>query len=508
MDPTAPASQAFGAALAAWRTAIGPEWVSDAAEALEGASRATFATTARVRAVLQPGDQDQVAACLGIAHRLGVPVYPVSAGRNWGYGSRVPPRDGSALLSLARLDRVVNVHEELACVTVEPGVTFARLAEFLRARGSRLLPPLTGASPGASVVGNALERGLGKGPYADLAARVCACEAVLPNGQVVRTGFAGLPGAPAAPPRADGPGPSLQGLFAQGSLGVVTRMTLWLDPAPAWRQRVVFLLRGEPELAAGIDALRGLLQRRPSGVQVELMNDYRFLAQTRQFPYGEVDAAAPLPRPWVQSALPWAGGAQWVGCATLWGESKDELALGRRALEERLAPAAGGLNCEEPTPGWEAPESHDGIRSAYWRKRAPMPADPDPDRDGCGVVWLTPVLPMLGAAAAGALAAVEHEMQAHGFEPTLALRPGPRGLQAVVALLYDRQDPGADARAARCHAALRGLLDGRGLYPYRLGLMDLDTPPARDPGSAALLAALKAWADPQGVLAPGRDLLD
>lgn len=137
------------------------------------------------------------------------------------------------LLSLARLDRVVEHHEELAYVTVEPGVTFRALAAWLRERGSRLLPLLTGTTPDASVVGNVLERGIGKGPYQEMEERACAYEAVLADGRTVRTGFSGLPGARSGALRAAGPGPSPQGLFAQGGPGVVTRLTLWLDPVPA-----------------------------------------------------------------------------------------------------------------------------------------------------------------------------------------------------------------------------------------------------------------------------------
>ena len=37
------------------------------------------------------------------------------------------------------------------------------------------------------------------------------------------------------------------------------------------------------------------------------------------------------------------------------------------------------------------------MASAYWRKKTPPPADMDPDRDGCGLLWCSPVLPNTGA---------------------------------------------------------------------------------------------------------------
>src|ERR1051325_3562235 len=101
-------------ALAAWRELLGPEHVVTGGPRLELAERATFATTQSYLAVIEPKDRDEVAACLRIAVRYGVPLYPVSRGLNWGYGFSVAPQGGTVLLSLARLDRVVEFSEELA----------------------------------------------------------------------------------------------------------------------------------------------------------------------------------------------------------------------------------------------------------------------------------------------------------------------------------------------------------------------------------------------------------
>ena len=62
-----------------------------------------------------------------IANRWKVAVYPISSGRNWGYGSRVPAADGCVLLDLGRMNQIVDFNEELGYVTVEPGVTQAQL---------------------------------------------------------------------------------------------------------------------------------------------------------------------------------------------------------------------------------------------------------------------------------------------------------------------------------------------------------------------------------------------
>ncbi|MBV8476021.1 MAG: FAD-dependent oxidoreductase, partial [Acidobacteria bacterium] len=122
---------------------------------------ATFATWQRVPAILRPANRNQVQECFRIANRFGTPLYPISSGKNWGYGSRVPPADGCSILDLSRLNRIIDFNEDLGSVTVEPGVTQRRLHQFLRERGSLLWMDATGSSPECSLIGNAMERGFG-----------------------------------------------------------------------------------------------------------------------------------------------------------------------------------------------------------------------------------------------------------------------------------------------------------------------------------------------------------
>src|SRR6266567_5559912 len=129
---TAP-STGLEAALFGWRSAIGPDNVITHASTRAAAEAATFLTSHSVPAVIRPGNRAEVQACVRIANDAGVPIYPVSGGKNWGYGSRVPSAD-ACLMELVRMNRIVDFCEELAHVTVEPGVTQGQLYDFLRSR--------------------------------------------------------------------------------------------------------------------------------------------------------------------------------------------------------------------------------------------------------------------------------------------------------------------------------------------------------------------------------------
>ncbi len=483
-------------AITAWREVVGHDHVVARGEARDRANRATFATTQQAIAVVAPGSRDEVVACLAVANRHRVPVYPVSTGRNWGYGSRVAPRDGCAVLALHRLDRIVDYDEDLAYVTVEPGVTFSALRRFLDEQGSRLLPPETGG-PDGSLVGTALERGIGKGPYEDLAAHTCAYEVLTATGETVRTGRSSGPAGPLVPP----PGPAVEGLFEQSNLGIVSRMTVRLHPAPALRQFLTFDVPTGRDLGDVVDRSRLPLLRQGHRLQMEVRNDFNLLMATRSFPYHEFDGSAVLPRAWARNRLQDVMGGRWLGGATLWADSQDELERRRLDLAESLDRVVHAAH--EPAPGLS--RRHDGstVESVYWRKRTPAPDDPDPDRDRVGLIWMVPVLPAVGAEVAGAAAAVEAIMGEHGFEPSLALRLGGRAVHVVIGIVFDREEPSTDSRADRCRKALSADFAGRGWAQYRLDVGSMSMLD-QDRGAGAAIAAVRSRFDPHAILAPGR----
>src|SRR5579872_82270 len=284
----------YAEALQEWSAVLGPTNVVTESAALRSAETGTFATSQSIPAILRPANRSEVQECLRIANRFGVPLYPISSGRNWGYGSRVPASDGCALLDLGRMNRIVDFNERLAYVTVEPGVTQAQLFAFLEERGSHLWMDATGASPHCSIIGNTVERGFGHTPYGDHFEHACGLEVVLPNGEIVETGFARFSGAQAAPVYRWGVGPALDGLFSQSNFGVVTRMTVWLMPRPEYFQAYYFRCEEAGLLQHAIDALRPLRLNGTIRSASHIANDYKVVSALRQYPWRETGGATPL----------------------------------------------------------------------------------------------------------------------------------------------------------------------------------------------------------------------
>ncbi|MEO7145348.1 MAG: FAD-binding oxidoreductase [Bryobacteraceae bacterium] len=517
-----------------WESVLGREHVVTAEPALQALSAATFSTGQTIPAVLRPATREEVQSCLRIATRFRVPLYPVSSGKNWGYGSGVPVLDGCVLLDLGRMNRILDFSEELAFVTIEPGVTQGQLVEFLRSRNSRLWIDGTGSSPACSLIGNTMERGFGHTPYGDHCAHVCALEVVLPTGEVLDTGLARFAGAAAAPVYRWGVGPCLDGLFTQSNFGVVTRMTLWLMPAPERFQAFFFRCGTEEGLAAVVDALRPLRMSGTLRSAVHIGNDYKVLAGIQQYPWSEAGNSTPMPAGLMREFRRRMNFGPWNGSGGLYGTRRqvaEARRLVRRALagkvdklqflDDRLLGLASRFSraCQLFT-SWDLSRALELVRplfgllqgiptdkplaSVYWRKRSAPPDAMDPDRDRCGLLWWSPVAPAEGRHAE-ILAAVSSEiLTRHGFEPMLSITliTG-RALICVISITYDRDVPGEDGRAQACYAELQTTLLAKGYPPYRLGIPSMRQMHAYGP-YGELLEAIKRAVDPAGILAPGR----
>jgi 4-cresol dehydrogenase (hydroxylating) len=463
-------------------------------------------------------------------------VHPVSRGRNWGYGSRVPPRDGAVVLDLHRLASVGDYDPELGTVRVEAGVTQVQLHDFLLARGGAHLMDPTGSTPDASVLANALERGFGHTPHADHADHLVGLEVVLPDGSVLRTGLAGTPGAAAAAAHRWAAGPALDGLFLQSRLGVVTSATVQLMPRPAAARSFFFSAVPGTGVADLVDALRPLRQAGTVGSAVHLANAYKVVSGLQRYPWDRTGGATPL-RP--EALAPLAAGlgvGPWSGSGALYGSAaqvRDAARQVRRALrgrvttlrfldDRRLAAVetlarrgllpgvlGRGVGLVRPVHGllMGRPSPH-AIESAYWRMREPFDAarapERDPDRDGCGLLWVSPVLPLRGRDAAEVDRIVTRVTLGHGLEPVVSLTLlTPRSAVAVVSLLFDRTVPGGDEQAAACAADLTARLAAAGYHSYRPAVPARRDGTGLDEASARVVAAVRREVDPAGILSAG-----
>ena len=137
-------------------------------------------------AVVRPGTAAEVSAVLRAAASHGMPVTPRGTGTGLS-GASIPRPDG-LVVSFERMNRIIEIDTENHVAVVQPGVTLAQLDEATADAG--LMYPVYPGEYGASLGGNVATNagGMRAVRYGVTRTQVLGLEAVLPSGEVIRTG--------------------------------------------------------------------------------------------------------------------------------------------------------------------------------------------------------------------------------------------------------------------------------------------------------------------------------
>lgn len=208
-------------------------------------------------AVLYPSSTEEVQAVVRIANELGVPIWASSQGRNNGYGGPSPRVKGSVLVSLRRMNRVLEINDELAYAVVEPGVTWMDLHAAVEEAGYDLLVSVPDLGWG-SVIGNTMDSGVTYLPLGMDWQAPTGMEVVLADGSLLRTGMGAIPNSKSWHVYKRGLGPVLDPLFVQSNFGIVTRMGYWLMRKPDAYAPLFLTVPRDSQLEQAIDILREL----------------------------------------------------------------------------------------------------------------------------------------------------------------------------------------------------------------------------------------------------------
>lgn len=175
-------------------------------------------------AVARPVSAEEIAKIVILANREGVPVVPRGAGTGMSGGS-VPVR-GGIVLSLERMNRIIEIDEKDCIAVVEPGVVTGDLQRAVESRGL-FYPPDPASHQFCTIGGNVAEcaGGLRAVKYGVTKDYVLGLEVVLPTGEIVRTGARTVKSVA---------GYDLTKLIvgSEGTLGIVTKITVKLLPLP------------------------------------------------------------------------------------------------------------------------------------------------------------------------------------------------------------------------------------------------------------------------------------
>ncbi len=418
---------------------------------------------ARPAAVVRPEGVEQVRELLAFAQAERIPVLPRGRGTNTVGGC--VPAPGGIVVSTARMARILDIDPDDFVAVVEPGVVTGDLQAALAPR--RLFYAPDPASVKFSTVGGnaaTCAGGMRAVKYGVTRDHVLGIEAVIPGGEVVRTG---------GRTHKDVAGLDLTRLFvgSEGTLGLFTRLTLKLLPLPrATATLALAYPSADAALAAAGDVFRaGLLP-----VAMEFLGREAMLA-----------VSAIRETPWPEGA----GAALFLRV----DGSPEAVAADVRLLAEAAA-AAGPL--------WSRVATDPADEEALWELRrllnpASFKAAPDKISDD-----VTVPRGRLREAAAG----IQAVGTALGVRILLFGHVGDGNLH--VNIMHDAADPDERRRAVTARERilalcleLRGTLSGEhGVGLSKLPFLDRQIGPVE----RELMRRIKAAFDPAGIMNPGK----
>ena len=159
------------------------------------------------------------------------------------------------VIDQSRMNNIVEVNSKAAYALVEPGVSYTQLNEHLEENNTGLWVDCDRNGLN-SVAGSIAAREFGYTAYGDHTMMQCGMEVMLADGELVRLGMGAMPKSNTWQLAKYAYGPYLDGLFTQSSLGVITKMGVWLMPAPPAYQPFAVTLESNGDLAQALEVLR------------------------------------------------------------------------------------------------------------------------------------------------------------------------------------------------------------------------------------------------------------
>jgi alkyldihydroxyacetonephosphate synthase len=211
--------------------------------------------------IVFPESVDEISRLLKLASRHRVPVIPYGGGTGSQGGS--VPLYGGILLDLKKINRIAKIDEESCTVTAEAGINGQHLEWTVNKKGLTLAH-YPASEYGATLGGYVAARGSGtlSTKYGKAEDMVLSMEIVLPSGERIRT----LP----VPNHACGPGLLQLFVGSEGTLGIITEVTMRLDPIPEERRWRAYIF---DDIRKGLEAGRRIMTKRLRPCTIRLYDE-------------------------------------------------------------------------------------------------------------------------------------------------------------------------------------------------------------------------------------------
>ncbi|MEM7122883.1 MAG: FAD-binding protein [Pseudomonadota bacterium] len=480
--------------------------------------------------ILYPESAEEVRHIVLAANRFKVGLQPYSTGKSWGLGSKLSTRGGLVLVDLHRMNKIIDVNEDFGYAIIEPGVTQRQLFTHLQENGSGYICDSTGSGAETSVLGNALDKGVGYN--VERFKQLTNLEIILGDGRMFKTGFGHYEGCRAVHTFPDGIGPSYLRMFLQSNFGIVVRATVQLLPRPEKNCMFITVLKSKDHLGEAIGALKKLKQRNVVTSVTHYYEKLRVQNGLAPVLHQELeDQGVQLSREEVMAFLDRYTFGDGMIFSNI-GGSKHHVRAARRALRA-LRPYGRtfyvtdglislGLSATKLV-GWKkmhcfvkscagfygmalGEPTDQTLMSLYWSTATELPDGwTNPDHTDIGMHFIVPTVPM-DVKLVQEADAIVHEVNAHYKKVEASYAFGlvdDKTTQFSISTHFDRNDDEARDESYALAKELNQAFMKAGFHPNRLfvGFMDLAVDP--DDVFWQVTRDIKSVLDPNGIIAPG-----
>lgn len=495
----------FDAAVAKFKAALGQDQVLTSEEHLRPYTKVMMAVDAEKHtpsAVVTATSVEQVQAVVKICNEYKIPVWTISTGRNFGYGSAAPVERGQIVLDLKKMNKILHIDPELCTALVEPGVTYQMLYDYIEENKLPLMLSFSAPSAIAGPLGNTMDRGVGYTPYGEHFMMQCGMEVVLANGDVLRTGMGGVKGDKAWQVFKWGYGPTLDGMFTQSNYGICTKMGFWLMPKPPVFKPFEIKFENDADINEIVEMLRPLRIANiiPNSVVIAGTLWEAATCGVRRSDYLTTPGATPdsvVEQIRKDKHL----GAWNVYCA-LYG-TQEQVDVNWKIVTETIKRAGKGKIVTQEEAGDTQPFKY---RSQL------MSGVPNLQefglynwRGGGGSMWFAPVSQARGSECDKQYALAKKILNKHGLDYVGEFIVGWRDMHHVIDVLYDRNNPEETQRANACFHELLDEFEKEGYAVYRVNTAFQErVAQSYGPVKRDVERKIKRALDPNGILAPGK----
>lgn len=490
-----------------------------------------------ISGVVFPENVNQIQKIVNLANEFKIPLYPVSTGKNWGLGSKLPVINGSVVVELSRMNKIHYVDEKHGFAVIEPGVTQVQLYEYLKKHKLPFVFNVTGSGLETSILGNGLDRGVGY--FSSRVAQFTGLEIVLGTGELLKTGFGHFESSKVTHLYPYGVGPDLSGLFFQSNFGILVKAGFQLIPKREVHATLMCGLENEKKLPGFIEDLAKLRRMGILETAVHIANRERgrisfipnlaeILSEENKLDFQKANKLAiqiynnEMPNHWsafggILGTKKQVGEAfrqikktmSKYGQVSLWTEKKMATA---KALFCRLEfipffhQKHQLLKCLKPVIGLcQGIPTDFGLKSMYWPQGEKPFNEACPEQNNSGLMFSLPIIPLDGNSVKKCIDLINTVFHSFGFTAYITLNMiNERSLEGVINLSFNRRDEKQMKSAHECIQVLNEKLMKSGFVLYRTSVNHMNQILEKEDSFWQTAKDLKNVFDPQNIISPGR----